>query len=92
MQAGLNVHFSNFTPKIDPSLYEEEDGNYEVCLANISPAERRKRLRFAIMQFAVALIVLAVLLVVSADKFWRLPLFLMFASAGASYFQWRDKT
>lgn len=92
MQAGLNVHFSNFTPKIDPSLYEEEDGNYEVCLANISPVERRKRLRFAVMQFAVALIVLAVLLVAGADKFWRLPLFLMFASAGASYFQWRDKT
>ena len=92
MQAGLNTQFSNFTPKIDPSLYEEGDGNYEVCLANISPAERRKRLNFAIMQFAVALIVLAALLVTGVDKFWRLPLFLMFASAGASYFQWRDKT
>jgi hypothetical protein len=92
MQAGLNVHFSNFTPKIDPSLYEEEGGNYEVCLANISPAERSKRLRFAIIQFAIGFIILAVLLIVGADKLWRLPLYVVFASAGASYFQWRDKT
>lgn len=92
MQADLNIHFSNFTPKIDPSLYEENDGNYEVCLANISPAERRKRLRFGIIQFVIGVVILIVLLLAGADKLWRLPLYIIFASAAVSYFQWRDKT
>lgn len=91
MQAGINFQFSDLNQNL-PSPIEEEDGSYEVCIANISPAERRKRLRFAIVQFAIGLVVLAVLLFLGVDKFWRLPLFLIFAASGASYFQWRDKT
>ncbi|MBC7878120.1 MAG: hypothetical protein H7Y59_13200 [Anaerolineales bacterium] len=90
MLSGLNIPFSN--TKSDSFSPEEEDGNYEVCIANISLAERRKRLNFAIIQFVIALIILAILLITGADKVWRLTLILPFGAAAASYFQWRDKT
>jgi hypothetical protein len=97
MFAGLNsrisriplLRFSN--PNIGLSSPEEDD-NYDVCIANISPAERRKRLRFGIIQFVISLAILAFLLISGADKVWRLILFLPFGAAAASYFQWRDKT
>jgi hypothetical protein len=92
MLAELNARLDNFTPKIDPSDYEDEEGSYDVCIANISPKERRKRLNFGIMQFAVGLVLLAFLLSSGADKVWRLSLFVVFASAAASVYQWRDKT
>jgi hypothetical protein len=88
----LNVSIKDFTPKINPADYEDEEGSYDVCIANISPKERRKRLNFGIMQFAVGLVLLAVLLSTGADKVWRLSLFVVFASAAASVYQWRDKT
>ena len=88
MQTALNVRFSNL--HIESS--SEDDGNYEVCIANISPAERRKRLRFGIIQFVLGLVIFAALLITGADKTWRLILILPFGAGAASYFQWRDKT
>jgi hypothetical protein len=64
----------------------------QVCIANISPAERMKRLIAGIIPFVLALIILGVLILIRADRLWRLPLFLLFAMAGTGYFQWRDKT
>jgi len=92
MVAGLNVEFSD--PNLGSDLFSpsEDDGVYEVCIANISPKGRKKRLRFGIVQFAVSLVILAVLLLLGADKVWRLPLFFMFGAAAAGFFQWRDKT
>lgn len=69
---------------------EEEKG--EVCIANISPAERQKRLKFGIKQFVTALVVLGVMLAVDLNHFWRLPLLLMFWAAAIGYFQAKDKT
>ena len=83
--------FSNFTPKLNSS-FEEDEGVYEVCIANISPKERKKRLNFAIIQFIIGIATLAFLLFVGADKIWRLTLFIVFASAAVTYFQARDKT
>ena len=83
------MKFSTPNSEIDPS---ENEGLYEVCIANISPKEREKRLRFGIIQFAVSLLILAVLLLLGVDKVWRLPLFFMFGAAAAGFFQWRDKT
>ena len=91
MLAGLNTRFSNFTPNTHSSG-EEQQETYEVCLANISPLERRKRLRFGIIQLVITLVILAALLVTGADKLWRLPLFFMFAAAATGFYQWRDKT
>jgi hypothetical protein len=74
-----------------PVSFDAED-NGEVCIANISPAERRKRLNFGLIAFAISLIVLALLVVSGADRLWRLPLALLFMGAASGYFQWHDKT
>jgi hypothetical protein len=64
----------------------------EVCIANISLQERRKRLVAGMIQFATGIAILAALVVTGVDRWWRLPLFLLFGAAAAGYFQWRDKT
>jgi hypothetical protein len=67
-------------------------GEGAVCIPNISPKERRKRLRFAILQFAVSIVLLGALLVFDVNPLWRLSLFFIFSAAATSYFQARDKT
>lgn len=64
----------------------------EVCIPNISTAERRKRLASGIVAFVIGLAVLAALMLSGANHWWRLLLFLPFAGAATGYFQWRDKT
>ena len=64
----------------------------EICIANISPLERRKRLIFGIRQCIFTLILLGVLIVLHANPFWRLPLLFMFWASAVGYFQARDKT
>ena len=46
----------------------------EVCIANISTGERRKRLTFGIVIFAIAIAILAVLMTTGVARLWRLPL------------------
>jgi hypothetical protein len=92
MLAELNVKFSDPNLGVDSFSIPEDEGAYEVCIANISPKERKKRLRFGINQFAISLVILAALLLLGVDKVWRLPLFFMFGAAAAGFFQWRDKT
>jgi fatty acid desaturase len=69
-----------------------DEGATEVCIANISPKERKKRLDFAIRQGVIAVVLLVALLYFDVNVLWRLPLFFVFAAAASSYFQWRDKT
>lgn len=80
------AYFSNLNI---PSRSEEAQ---EVCIANISPLERQKRMRFGIQQFAVALVMLGVLIVLHVNPLWRLPLLLTFWASAVGYFQARDKT
>ncbi|HLO34316.1 MAG TPA: hypothetical protein VK249_34545 [Anaerolineales bacterium] len=82
------VYFSGLD--LNPSQPDEK--LEEVCIANISPLERQKRLRFGIIQFILSLIVLGVLIVFGVDRLWRLPLLFMFWAAAVGYFQARDKT
>jgi len=77
-----------FSDSVDPQ--EEQIG--EVCIANISPQERKKRARFAIRQLVITLLVLGVLVVLDVDPHWRLLLFFMFSAATTSYIQALDKT
>ena len=78
---------------VTPSPKESKnDEGGEVCIANIDTAGRRQRLTFGIVQFTLAIIILAVLIVTGANHLWRLPLFVLFASAAVGYFQWHDKT
>ena len=83
-----NIHFSGF----NTSDTEQEQELGEVCIATISPLERKKRLVFGIQQFAITLVVLVVLIVLGVNPLWRLPLFFMFSAATVSVFQARDKT
>ena len=76
---------------LPPSFKLGESQSGEVC-SNINEAGRRRRLRFSIIQFVFAIIVLVVLMATGVDRLWRLPLFLLFAASAVSYFQWRDKT
>ncbi len=64
----------------------------EVCIANISLYERRKRLVYGVIQLIIGLMILAVLVGTGAERWWRLPLLLVFWGAAAAFFQWRDKT
>jgi hypothetical protein len=63
-----------------------------VCIANISPSERRKRLIGGAIPFGLGLVVLIVLTVIDADRWWRLVVFPLFWGAAVGFFQWRDKT
>ncbi len=64
----------------------------EACVPNISPRERLKRLIGGVIPFVIALVILAWLISVNADRLWRLPLFFLFVAAASGFFQWRDKT
>jgi hypothetical protein len=76
----------------DPSSPEVSWPSGEVCVPNISPAERRKRLNSGVVALVIGLAILTVLVLTGVDRWWRLPLFLFFASAASGFFQWRDKT
>jgi hypothetical protein len=69
---------------------ENEAG--EVCIANISPRERRKRLMFGVQQFILTLVILVVLILLHVNPLWRLTLLFMFWASTTGYFQARDKT
>ena len=63
-----------------------------VCIANIGPKERRRRLRFGVITLAVTAVIATVLVVSDLPAFWRLLLFLPLASGASGFFQWREKT
>lgn len=64
----------------------------DACIPNISPVERRKRLRFGIIALVMTLAILGALIAIGASRWWRIALFPLFASATTGFFQWRDKT
>ena len=78
---------SNFNPSSN-----EDHGVGQVCIPNISPKERKKRVQFAIRYFLFTLIVLGMLIAFDVNPLWRLPLFFMFSAATTSYIQALDKT
>ena len=86
----LTLKFSNLN--FGTSSPEEGKSGEEVCIANISPKERKKRLDFAIRNLVFTLLILTVLLVLDVNPLWRLTLFLPLAASTSSFFQWRDKT
>ena len=69
-----------------------EQGTGEVCISNISPRERMKRLIGGVIPLVIALAILIVLILADVNRLWRLPLFFLFAGAASGFFQWRDKT
>lgn len=84
------INIAYFSDLKNLSKVQREQG--DLCIANISPAERHKRLRFGIQQLIVTLVVLAALIVLHVNPLWRLLLLFMFWAAAIGYFQARDKT
>lgn len=86
----MNLNFSSTnTNQLNPL---GDEGANEICIANISPKERKKRLDFAIQYFVFTNVILVILLVLDVNPLWRLTLYLPLASSTSSFFQWRDKT
>lgn len=63
-----------------------------VCIANISPRERQKRLNFGLLALGIGVVLLVFLLGSEASRWWRLVLLLPFFGGMVGIFQWRDKT
>ena len=87
MTINNSVFFATFG-SVNPQ--DEEVG--EVCIANISPAERKKRMQFGVQQLIITLVILGVLMAFGVNHFLRLLLFLPFSAAATGYFQAKDKT
>jgi hypothetical protein len=87
-----NLHTAYFSDlnSNDPSDEDQEIG--EVCIANISPFERKIRLKFAIRQFIITLIILGAMIALHLNPLCRLLLFFLFSASIVSYFQAIDKT
>ncbi|MEJ2287664.1 MAG: hypothetical protein P8Y02_03285 [Deinococcales bacterium] len=68
------------------------DGGAPVACANINRSERRRRLTFGLVALGVGLVAFVLLLAGGAERWWRLPLIVLFYPAAVGYFQWRDHT
>jgi hypothetical protein len=64
----------------------------DVCVPNISKAERLKRLAGGMVQLAIGLAILVGLMAFGASRWWRLALFPFMFAGASGFFQWRDKT
>jgi hypothetical protein len=64
----------------------------EACIANIGPGERRRRMRFGLVTWAVGAISLVAMLALGVDWWFRLLLFLPFVGGASGFFQARDQT
>ena len=61
------------------------------CIANIGRAERRRRLAFGVVAFALGVVVFAALLLGGTDRWWRLALVVLFFPAAVGHFRWRGR-
>jgi hypothetical protein len=87
-----NIHTAYFSDLHSNGLSDEDQEIREVCIANISPYERQLRVKFAVRQFILTLVILGVMIALHLSPLWRLLLQFMFSAATVSYFQARDKT
>lgn len=87
-----NIHTAHFSGLNSNGLSDENPERGEVCIPNISPAERKIRLQFAVQQFVLALVILGIMIALHLNPLWRLLLFFMFSAATVSFFQVLDKT
>ena len=64
----------------------------QICIANINPLQRRRRLLGGVVALAISLVLLAVLIAAGEPRWWRLALVVTFWAAAVGYFQWHDRT
>ena len=92
MRIMSNIHTAYFSDLNSNGFSDENLETSEVCIANISPFEREIRLKFAIRQFVITLLILGAMIALHLNPLWRLLLFFLFSASTVSYFQVRDKT
>lgn len=63
-----------------------------VCVPNIGPRERRKRLSAGVVYCGVAIVAFVIMMATGTPRGYRLLLFLPFWGAGAGVFQYLEKT
>jgi hypothetical protein len=63
-----------------------------VCIANIGPRERRKRLVFGIVALAASVVISFLFVFYRVQPVWRLPLFVPLYLGALGFFQARDRT
>lgn len=63
-----------------------------VCIANIGPRERRKRMTYGVTLLVTGGIAAAFLVGFQVDRLWRLLLFLPFWAGAVGVLQAREKT
>jgi len=61
-------------------------------IANIGSSEKRKRFIFGLLSLLAGILVLSVMFVFDATRWWRLLLVLPFYSAGIGFFQAKEET
>ena len=61
-------------------------------VANIGAVQRRRRLVAGVAAWVVAVVALAALLYLDANRLWRLTLFVPLWAGGLGFFQHREKT
>jgi hypothetical protein len=64
----------------------------DVCIPNIGPNERRRRLKGGLIALGLAAVIGVILFAIGAGRWWRLALFPLFYAGMAGVFQWREKT
>lgn len=67
-------------------------GEQAICIPNIGPRERRKRLVSGLIMLALSLIILIALVAAGVDRWWRLLLFLPLWGGATGLFQARERT
>lgn len=63
-----------------------------VCIANIGPRERRKRLMFGMMALAASVVISFFFVFFGVRPVFRLPLFVPLFVGALGFFQYRDRT
>ena len=64
----------------------------EICIANIGPKERQKRLNFGIFGLAAGVVFVAAALALGMPVWLRAFAFLPFAAGAFGFWQYREKT
>jgi hypothetical protein len=63
-----------------------------VCIANIGPQERRRRLMFGITTLAASIVISFLFVFYGVRPVFRLPLFIPLFVGSLGFFQARDRT
>jgi hypothetical protein len=74
------------------AVQDADEAPPEVCLINIGPRERRRRMVLGIVGFAVAAGLAAALMAAGLPRWWRLLVFVPAALGGYGVFQARAAT